>query len=343
MNRIKIYAAITAAAIMFSLPISGQDRIAGKGKKRVGDISSFSVYLKMDRLKYSASQDVLLHIVIKNITDEPAVFYIYDPPGQADLFDRPRGDVADYNTFKPVIYDSTGRNAELIVPYVVTGKDVKSTLSWMVKREIRLGPGESFTHTQNLGKIYKLLADTEYRIKLHFFPYLGEPDEDKAALSDNELKIRITRDKEYLPYKTADVNGVRLVPSEVVILLLNAEKDGYWDRAVKYIDVEKFIHSYPDYARRYDLADDPDKKIIEKDFIRFFISKRSDSLLDFKVVSEEIEPSGLVAYVSVTVSRKSLIRPERYRYTYRLQKNSLDDYIWMVSGLEATIIRDVKR
>lgn len=343
MKRLKIYAALVLTVLLLSIPTLSQDKKPGRVNQRKGDIHSFSVYLKMEKLKFYSSEDVVLHVVIKNITDEVASFYVFDPPGREDLFNRDRGDTADYNTFKPVMYDMNGRTAELIVPYVVTGKDVKETLSWMTRREIRLGPGESFTRTLSLGKIYRLQADTDYRIKLHFFPFIGDPDGEKLSISDNELKVRISRDREYQPYKAADVKGVRLVPSEVVILLMNAEKDGYWERAVKFIDVEKFIHSYPDFSRKYDLADDSDKKIIEKDFIRYFISKRSDYLIDFSVVSEEVEPSGLVSYVSVVASRKSLIKPERYRYVYRLEKNSIDDYIWMVSGLEATIVREVKK
>ncbi len=343
MNRLKIYAALIITALLMSIPTLSRDSLPAMGKQRKGDIHSFSVYLKMGRLKFYSSEEVILHVVIKNITGETASFYVFDVPGREDLFNNQRGDVADFNTFKPVIYDMNGRTAELSVPYIVSGKDVRETLSWMTRREIRLGPGESFTRTLNLGRMYKLQSETDYRIKLRFFPFIGDTDEDKILISDNELKVRIARDREYEPCRKAVAEGVRLVPSEVVILLLEAEKDGYWERAVRFIDIEKFIHSYPDFSRKYDLADDPDKKIIEKDFIRYFISKRSDYLIDFQVVSEEVEPSGLVSYVSVVASRKSLIKPARYRYVYRLEKNSIDDYIWMVSGLEATVVREVKK
>ncbi|NLV66473.1 MAG: hypothetical protein GXY14_02245 [Spirochaetes bacterium] len=343
MNRLKIYAALTVTAFLMSMPTLSQDKVPGKVRQRKGDINSFSVYLKMEKLKFYSSENVILHVVITNITDEVASFYVFDPPAREDLFNRERGDTADYNTFKPVMYDMNGRSAELIVPYIAAGRDVKETLSWMTRREIKLGPGESFTRSLNLGKMYRLQSDTDYRVKLHFFPFIGDPDEDKLSISYNELKVRISRDREYQPYKSADIKGVRLVPSEVVILLMDAEKDGYWERAIKFIDVEKFIHSYPDFSSKYDLADDRDKKIIEKDFIRYFISKRSDYLIDFTVVGEEVEPSGLVSYVSVVASRKSLIKPDRYKYVYRLEKNSIDDYIWMVSGLEATIVREVKK
>ncbi|HRX17263.1 MAG TPA: hypothetical protein P5123_13180, partial [Spirochaetota bacterium] len=190
MNRLKIYSALIITALLLSMPTLSQEKVPGKVRQRKGDINSFSVYLKMEKLKFYNSEDIILHVVIKNITDEVASFYVFDPPGREDMFNRERGDTADYNTFKPVVYDMTGRNAELIVPYMASGSDLKETLSWMTRREIKLGPGESFTRSLNLGKMYRLQSDTDYRVKLHFFPFTGDPDEEKISISDNELKVR---------------------------------------------------------------------------------------------------------------------------------------------------------
>ncbi|PKL17054.1 MAG: hypothetical protein CVV49_13180, partial [Spirochaetae bacterium HGW-Spirochaetae-5] len=110
-----------------------------------------------------------------------------------------------------------------------------------------------------------------------------------------------------------------------------------------YIDLDKYIHSYPDFSRKYDLADDYDKKIIEKDFIRFLINRGNDYLVDYKVVNEEIDSSGLVSYVTVDASRNSMISTLRMKYVYRLEKNSETDYLWLVSGLEASITRGGKK
>jgi len=329
MKRVYTYITILLSAFVLSAPAMG------------GNINAFSVYLQMDKLKFYASEDITVNVVIRNITDELATFYVYDLPGRTDLFDRPRGDAADYNTFKPVVYDMTGKTAEIIVPYVISAKNQKDTLSWMKRREVRLGPGETFTHSQNIKRIYNLQSDNEYRIRLHFFPFIGEQDENKLAISSNELVFRVTRDRAYLPYQAKELGGIRIVPSEVVLLVLNAERDGTWERMIKYLDLGKYIHSYPDFARKYDMADDYDKKNIEKDFTRYLISVRKSPLSDFKVIDEEIEASGLISYVTVSVTRKRLLKPERYKYIYKLERNSIDDNIWLVSGIEARVIKDV--
>lgn len=304
----------------------------------------FSVNLFLDKQKYHNSEDIMLNIQIKNVTDDPVSFFIYDSPKRSDLFDKARGDDADYTTFKPVVYDMKGKNGELVVPYIISGKNARETLSWMIKREIKLGPGEIFMHTQNLRRIYNFEADKKYRLKLHFFPFMGEPeDENKIVLSSNELSFKVIKDRVYMPFQAKNASGVKLNASEVVLLLLNAEKDGEWERALKYIDLDKFIHSYPDFSRNYDIADDYDKKIIEQNFIRYLVNRKNDYLVDFKIINEEIDSTGLVSYVSVSASRNSMIKPLRFRYVYRLEKNNESDYLWLVSGLEATIIKSEKR
>lgn len=318
--------------------ISGSIQLHGR------DTHAFRVHLHTDKLKYYNNDEIILKISIKNITDEQAVFYLFDSPERRDIFDREKGDTADYTTFKPVVYDMNGKNAELVVPYITDEKKTAETLSWMVRREIKLGPGETFTHSQNLRRIYNILPEKSYRLKLHFFPYIGEKDdENQVVVSSNEIKFKVTRDRAYEPFKPADPNSVRLTPGEVVLLLISAEREKNAERAIKYLDVDKFIHSYPDFSRRYDISDDQDKKNIEKEFIRYLINKREDPLAEYRIVSEEVEASGLTSYVSVEARRNGLIRPSRYRYVYRLEKNAETDYIWLVAGLEALVIRDVRK
>ncbi len=305
---------------------------------------TFSVNLHLEKQKFHNSEDIMLNIQIKNITDDEISFYIYDSPKRSDLFDKARGDNADYTTFKPVVFDMKGRNAELIVPYIINGKDSKETISWMKKREVKLAAGETFMHTQNLKRIYNFEADKNYRLRMHFFPFIGDPaDENKVIISSNELSFKVINDKAYMPFHAKDPGGVKLTASEVVILLLDAERERQWERSLKYIDIDKYIHSYPDFSRKYDLADDYDKKIIEKDFIRFLVNRGNDYLVDYKVVNEEIDSTGLVSYVTVDASRNSMISSQRMKYVYRLEKNSETDYLWLVSGLEASITRGGKR
>jgi len=307
------------------------------------EVYPFRINLYLEKQKYHNSEDIILNIQIENITDDEILFYVYDSPKRTDIFNREKGDNADYTTFKPVVYDMNGKNAELIVPYIISEKNSKETISWMKKRTVKLAPGETLMHSQNLRRIYNFEIDKNYRLKLHFFPFIGDADdENKIVISSNELSFKIVNDKLYAPRTEKNPDDMKLKPSEIVYLLLGAEKDKQIERAFKYINIEKFIYSYPDFSRKYDLADDYDKKVIEKEFIRSFINKKNDYLLDYKILNEEIDSTGLISYVTVDASRSSMIKTQRLKYVYRLEKDSKNDYLWLVSGLEATIIRGGK-
>ena len=306
------------------------------------EIHPFRINLYLEKQKYHNSEDIILNIKIENITDDEIEFYIYDSSKRTDIFNREKGDNADYTTFKPVVYDMNGKNAELITPYIISEKNNKETISWMKKRTIKLGAGETLIHRQNLRRIYNFDIDKNYRLKLHFFPFIGDADdENKLVISSNELAFKIVNDRRYAPRTEKNPDDMKLNPSEIVSLLLNAEKDNQIERAFKYINIEKFIYSYPDFSRKYDLADDYDKKVIEKEFIRSFVNKKNDYLVDYKIINEEIDRTGLISYVTVDASRSSMSRT-RLKYIYRLEKDNKNDYLWFVSGLEANIIRGGK-
>lgn len=301
---------------------------------------AFSVHLHLEKQKFHSSEDIMLNIQVKNVTNDEISFYIYDSPQRTDLFDKARGDDADYTTFKPVVFDMKGKNAELIVPYIITGSNKQETVSWMKKREIKLNAGETFMHTQNLKRIYNFEPGKYYRLKMHFYPFIGDTeDENKIIISSNELSFKVINDRAYIPFQAKTPSGITLTPAEVVLLLLSAERDNQWERSLKYIDIDKFIHSYPDYSRKYDLADDYDKKLIENDFIRFLVNRKNDYLIDYKIINEEIDNTGLTSYVTVDASRNSMIKTQRMKYVYRLEKNNTGDYLWLVSGLEASITK----
>ena len=307
------------------------------------EVYPFRINLFLEKQKYHNSEDLILNIQVKNITDDEIEFYIYDSPKRTDIFNREKGDNADYTTFKPVVYDMNGRNAELIAPYIISEKNSKETISWMNKRIVKLGPNETLMHSQNLRRIYNFDVDKNYRLKLHFFPFIGDADdENKIVISSNELSFQIVNDRQYAPRIEKNPDDMKLRPSEIINLLLSAEKDNQMERSFKYINIEKFIYSYPDFSRKYDLADDYDKKVIEKEFIRSFINKKNDYLLDYKILNEEIDSTGLISYVTVDASRSSMIKTQRLKYIYRLEKDSKNDYLWLVSGLEASIMRGGK-
>ena len=104
---------------------------------------------------------------------------------------------------------------------------------------------------------------------------------------------------------------------------------------LKYIETEKFINSYSDFARRYNLAKFNKERLkIEQEFIKFLTRRRDDFLLDFKIISEGID--NRISYVSVVVSRKGVRKRERYKYHYTLEKFK---NLWLIIKMEATVLK----
>lgn len=313
------------------------------GYSREDSFRGLDIILKTAKYNYAINEDIILNIYVKNISDDIIPFTIYDSPERSDIYDRPRGDISGYTTFQPVIYDMQGRNAELIVPYIIGSEDRDKILSWMVKREIRLGPGETFIRSQNLKNIYKFEGDKDYRLKLNFFPDMGNETGSSVIMSSNEVKFRVNPERIYTSREKVDPSSIVLTPGEVVLLVLSAEYENRFSRGIKYIDIEKFINSYPDFTRKYNLADDSGKRVIERDFVRYLTLRRNDYLLSFEIKNEEINETGTVAFVDVEAERKSIVKPDRYRYRYRLEKRSPEDKIWLLAGLEASVIKDVRK
>ena len=313
------------------------------GYAREESYRGLDIILKTAKFNYAINEDIILNIYVRNISDDIITFTVYDSPERSDIYDRPRGDISGYTTFQPVIYDMQGRNAELIVPYIIGSEDMDKILSWMVKREISLGPGETFIRSQNLKNIYKFDRDRDYRLKLNFLPDLGSNNGSAVIMSSNEVKFRVNPEKVYSPGEKADPSAIVLTPGEVVLLVLSAEYENRFSRGIKYIDIEKYINSYPEFTRKYNLADDYGKRTIERDFIRYLTLRRNDYLISFEIKNEEINESGTVAFVEAEAERKSIVRPDRYRYRFRLEKRSPEDKIWLLAGLEASVIKDVRK
>ncbi len=304
------------------------------------EIDGIRVFVNIDRRNFYSGEDVRLHVLIRNISRDNISFNVYDGSGREDIYRISRGDNVDFTTFRPVVYDMEGRNAEVIVPYVVRSEKLADQLKWMNKRVIVLGPGETFSHTQSLNRIYRLEPEKEYRVKLNFFPYLGE-EKEGIVLSSNEVVFVHKFQKRYLEESVKPKESYGLVPSEIVVLLLNSELDGNWKRALKYVDIEKFIRSYPAFSKEYEVGDDYDKRRIKMDFMRFLATNRKDSLIKFRVTGEEIDPSGTSAIVEVEALRKSVVSPDMFKYRYRLERKNISDPLWNVSGVEASVMKGV--
>lgn len=292
------------------------------------DADKFNVYLRMDKQNFFLEEDVILKICVKNRSAKKISIDIYEKEGYT---------VPSYATFQPVVYDLMGRDAEIIIPYRLESRNISDVINDMKKRRIELAPDEVLIHPINLKDVYNLKPDKKYRVRSFFFPDFANRD---TIRSNNELSFRIIhvkRDKEKPVEK--GINR-KISPPEVILLVLNAEKNQDWKRMLKYLDIEKYINSYSNYIRIYNLANNYEKKRVEEDFVKFLSRERNDYILDFKITRDEIINNDNLAYVDVIMDRFGVKRTHRYKYRYTLEKY---ENFWLVINLEASHMKGIVR
>ncbi len=298
------------------------------------------VFVQLDRGNYHANEEIPLHIIIKNVSRKYISFNILDSSEKTNVYGISMDDSEDFITFRPMVYDLHGRSGENIVPYVQKGEKLEERLKWMNERKIVLGPGETFSHKQTLNRIYKLLPDKTYRVRLKFYPSF-KTDGEEFILSDNEVSFYHKRAVSFAR-KTNEVN-YRFTPSEIVMLFLKSQLDGNWKRALKYIDLESYIRSYPAFSREYFTGDDYDKKRVRMNFLRFLATERKDTLMDFKISAEYFEKNGTSATVEAIVLRKGFRRPDRFKYSYTLERKGTGNSVWKITGIVASLMKGVSK
>jgi hypothetical protein len=232
-------------------------------------------------------------------------------------------------------------------------KTIEQILPDLLDRKIELGPGETFTHTVNLSKFFKLKPGVKYRVRGLFYPDIKN---ELMIKGDNELIFKVDNDRSFVNIRSGMVEksedrsySREIAPSEVITLALNAEKNNDWERLRKYIFIEKLITSYSRYVRIYDQSDSAGKKEIEEDFIKHLSRDRHDYIVDFKIIKEFKDDKKNKAYVEALVDRSGFKKPNRYKYIYTLEKKELTEQytnkksyeqnLWLITNVDAVIMK----
>lgn len=286
------------------------------------------VFIRMDKASFFADEDVIVHISVKNESEKKNYFEVYDTSDSES---------GTYVSFQPVVYDMNGREAEIIVPYRVQGRNLKDIIRNLDKRLVELAPGEMFIHSVNLKDIFALNLNTRYRLQSLVYPSIEEGVNIK---SDNELLFKIVEEKRI--HKPSGIETIQriIAPKEVISLTLTAEMNKDWDNYIKYINVEKYINAFPEFVQIYERANFDEKSRIENEFKRHLTRDRDDYLLGYSIIKQEIENNRKIAYVDVEASRFGIRWSFRYRYRYTLEQYK---NLWLITDLEATVIKGAKQ
>lgn len=289
--------------------------------------SSLRVIIRMDRLHFSPDDPVELHIVLKNISAQPVNFTLYETNDNA----------ATYTSLQPIVADMEGRRPECLVAYDMEGRTDEDEARAQVARSVSLHPGEEFTTTLNLRHIYALHEGVRYRVRGFFVPSFPKTE---MLKSDNEITFRMTDENRRIPIEQKVQPQRPVTPSEIVILILEAEKSENWDRMVNFIDLDRFIFSFPDYGRQYQRGTVFERQAVRDNFKKFLSRRRTDYIVQYKVERELAEPGKDIATVDVVVDRYGESLTDRYRYRYTLKGSNS---IWLVTGVEAIVLKGVKK
>jgi hypothetical protein len=286
------------------------------------------VHIRLDKKTFYDDEGINLQVCVKNISENKNYFEVYDTSNSESSV---------YTTFQPLVFDMSGREAEITVPYKIENRNIGELIPGLDKRMVELGPGEMFTYTINIKDLYNLKLNTPYRVQSLFYPDFEESGLIKA---DNELTFKIIEQKHYNKPGEVDATERFISPKEVMLLTLRAEKDRDWNSWVKYVNVEKYINAFPEFVQKYYRANFEEKKEIEKEFIAFATRERDDYLVDYRIVDEMIEQDRAIAYVDVIVDRFGIRRTNRFKCRYTLEQYR---NLWLVTDEEAMVIKGVKR
>ena len=285
--------------------------------------SNLTVSLHMDKTSFAHFEEVPLKVRVLNTMPWPIAFTV---------FENPADDGTIYTTFQPVVYDMNGKERPTLVSYRLENKVVEDVVRFRTdKRVIELMPGEAFTYTVDLKKLYVLNSGERYRVRSYFIPDIPN----RTILNSvNELIFSV--------YHGSDLALVpiqkpirEILPSETVQLFLIAEKEGQWQRMIKYLNLSEYINSYSEYVRQYSMASQKEKSEVMQRFVRYLSRPRLDSLVNFRVINEMILPDNQNAYVEVNVERLGNRINRFFKYRYSLERVN---GIWEINSVEATEI-----
>ena len=304
------------------------------GTALIAEISSFfqpegfRVYVKFDKKVFFSDEPVELQVCVKNVSARKNYFFVYDAGDDSS---------AEYITFQPVVSEMNGREVQphdSLKPYT---QDRNERVRGLERRMVELAPGEIFIHTVDLKSLFDLKSERHYRVMSVFYPAY---DQGLSLKSDNELAFKIIEEKRYNRVSGVDEVDRSLSPSEVIVLTLKAEKDREWNRWEKYINVEKYIEAFPEFVQKYRRASFDEKPSVEREFVSYYTRERDDYLIDFKVLKEEVESNGSVAYVEALVDRFGIRWTQRYKYRFTLERYRK---MWLVTDQTAMVMKGVRR
>ncbi|TVR73626.1 MAG: hypothetical protein EA427_02060 [Spirochaetaceae bacterium] len=275
---------------------------------------------------------------------------VYFPDSPVDLFitvqnetpESVRFRMADNRVFN-LDFDVTGptnRRLESTRQFI-TGR----TTNQVYYRTVTLEPGERFSFVERLSDYVQIEEPAVYTVQAAFYPELFS-GRSRSTVRSNPITLSVrpgftpeTRmEMRYAAVTERALQRERKSPDEVVEYMLEARRQGNWDRFFLYLNLEKLYRQLPDRDRRFRRMSEA-QQLEELREYRARLEEQprgEDSLLvrvpdQYEILQTSYSPSEgtVVARMAFDFDRYR----ERKRYTFSLERRN---GFWEIIGYEVT-------
>lgn len=305
----RLYFGLTCTLLLLAFPF----RIEGL---------SVSIRLYNEQV-YFPDSTVELFVTVENESPESAQFRIADNRVFNLEFD---------------VSDNTNRRLESSRKFI-TGRSTNQ----VYYRTVTLEPGERFSFTENLTDYVEIADPAVYNVQAVFYPELYRGNHRRTIRSNPiTLSIRPGRTPEtrietrFTAVAERALQREQKSPDEVVEYLLEARRQGNWDRFFLYLNLEKLFRQAPERDRRFRRLGEEEQLQELREFRTQLIEQPPTGDAELVVVPDHYQIlqtrySPIEGEVTALLSFDYDRYRERKRYTFDLERRN---GFWEIIGYQ---------
>lgn len=271
------------------------------------NLKNYNIGLSFLKQNYQADEPVMVQLSIENIGNIGNTFILSDVLEQSIGFElkTSRNELLPLNSDTDIHLTGLFSNPALY-------------------RDISLMPSESFSRMFDLREFYDIKAYEIFYLKGIFYP---DPDNNAVFVeseytsfshSPPSLVLQSILDRSIKRSEKIDLLS-KLLPSEVVQNLFEAQFTKDWEKFLMLINAERLLNSFQNYAVQYNESTDGAFRLelVEK-FKRFLTVHWNIPLVSYEILDTHIQ--GNTAYVTVDALESIRFTTRKIRYTFTLHR-----------------------
>ena len=294
-------------------------------------------HLQLEKLNYGSLENIVVNCIFANTSNRSNPLRIYPQSPDSIVFR---------------LIDQKG----LVVPQK---KTTHSLLHSKNKRYqiIEISSGDTYVKKIDLGGFYDLRADEQYTLQAVFHPYTFS---NRRVASQNTVSFTVSKNKANITTDNAAYEEKLFqdaIPDaqEVVELFLLSKMHSDQKKSLKYLDIPRYIASYPAFYQRYNKSSDNAKIDVLYEFVDFLQEGNDPKLKNFHIMSseqlslnseeiiefrEELIAKALVQVQAIT-EKNGIENQYQYKYILYKRKNlsATGNLQWKIIYVSADYLR----